>query len=192
MPGTSLFLFVSQNCDASRKVFLVDVQLSSKCLLTAAMPCTHAQFSVWRKSLGMLVEWLSSWHQVHLQHPYHCFPLPCLLCLSLPGAFANLVDALGTIPSYSPSISSGSFGSALSPTEIVSIPSLFIFLKDFLSSHSIHCLAPFPSELRSSWPVIASGSFSSCALRYLIGGWHPLLPTPPASRIVISSRLPLS
>lgn len=73
----------------------------------------------------MFVKWLSSWHQAHL--------LPRLLHLSFSGLFANLIHVLGTIHSHSlSSVSSGSFGSAYSPIEIISIPS-------FLSSWKTSC-----------------------------------------------------
>lgn len=48
------------------------VDLANVCWLQQ-YPCRHAPFLVYRKP-AVNVEWLASWHQAHLYHPYHCGP----------------------------------------------------------------------------------------------------------------------
>lgn len=146
--------------------------------------CIHAQFSVYRKSSGNVC-------QVTVQ-------LTSIKHISFPVSFTSLSqESLLTwfmflvpyIPTLS-SVSSGSFGSAFSPIEIISITS---FLSSWKTScHPTSFLKIYSIFFRTQITIIASDLLNTCALRHLPSGWHPLLPTPSSSRIVSSSRLPLS
>lgn len=173
----------------------------SQCLLTAAVPlqtCTvlscYSTFCCYRKP-AVNVEWLASWHQVHPHHPYHCGP-----SLS-PSPFALRSHCyLSWFSWYTPHLptllsSSVLAGSFCSDFNYIAILTILTWLSSWkISCHFTPFTKPhspvlFSSELRSLWPVIASGLLSICALRPLISGWHPLSPAHQLQNCLFS-RLP--